>query len=78
MEVEVDSETVLSGPIESLNEVLPADVGEEGFSGVRLDDPVRNRQSNPVQSSRSDLSEISFRLFYRESSAETFMLIKGE
>lgn len=67
VEVEVDAETVLSSPGECLNEVLPTDVGEEGLSRVDLDDPVRNRQSNPVETSGSDLGEISFRLFDKDS-----------
>lgn len=45
-----------------LEEVLPPDTFQERFSGISLNNPERERDSDPVQPSASDLGEILFGL----------------
>ena len=67
VEIEINSQSVFSSPGKRLEEVLPADVGEEGFSGVRFDDPERNGDSDPIESSGGNFGEIFLSLFVRNA-----------
>ena len=58
VQVEVDSEAVLARPGDRLEEVRPTYVREEGLVRVDLDQPVRDRDPNPVEPGGSDLGKI--------------------
>lgn len=58
MKVEVDPKSVLAGPLDSFEEVLPAHALEEGFTGIRLDGPETDGDTDPVEAGSGDLSEI--------------------
>jgi hypothetical protein len=58
VEVNCNPETVLPRPLEGAKDVLPARAGQERLITPDVDGPVRNRQSDPIQSGACNLREI--------------------
>jgi len=58
VQIDRNPETILSGPLEGTENVLPARAGQEGLAIPHIDSPPRNRQSDPIQSSTCDFCEI--------------------
>lgn len=63
VKIQVDTETVFAGPGKSLEEVSPSNIREERLIIPLLDDPVRYRHANPVQSSSGDFGKVFLGLY---------------
>jgi hypothetical protein len=60
--VELHAQAVLAAPLERLEDVLPADALQEGLALLRLDEPVRDRQADPVQACSGNVGKVTLGL----------------
>lgn len=63
VKVEVDANTVLAGPLERLENILPGDTLEEGLVVVLLDGPEGDGKTDPVETSTSNRGKVLLGLY---------------
>jgi hypothetical protein len=56
MEINVDTKTIFSGPLDGFEEVRPRRLGEERFIGVDFDNPKGKWDAGPFETGSGDLS----------------------
>ena len=58
MEVDLHTQAVFAGPLESLKDILPAGASHERLIAPSLDRPKRDRNSDPIQTGTGNLGKV--------------------
>lgn len=62
VKIKLDTKTIFARPVKRFERIFPTGLSKEWFIIPNVDSPVRNGQTDPVESSACNLGEIFLRL----------------